>query len=47
MKAMLDEWFIRYTDPRCDGLREPVTGKGQIDLAGFVGKGRESFRKLS
>jgi choline-sulfatase len=43
MKARLDEWFLRYSDPRVDGAKEAVTGKGQIDLAGILGEGRPAF----
>ncbi|MGQ9632521.1 MAG: sulfatase-like hydrolase/transferase [bacterium] len=43
MKAHLEEWFVRYVDPNLDGAKEPVTGKGQIDLAGIAGRGRRAF----
>jgi hypothetical protein len=43
LKAQLDEWFVRYADPARDGSREPVTGKGQVDLAGAAGQGRTAF----
>ncbi len=43
LKAQLDDWFTRYVDPRLDGVREPVTGKGQVNLAGPGGKGAEAF----
>jgi choline-sulfatase len=39
LKAGLEEWFVRYVDPRCDGTHEAVTGKGQLGLAGPAGKG--------
>jgi choline-sulfatase len=39
LKAELDEWFARYADPRMDGSREAVYGKGQLDLAGAYGPG--------
>lgn len=45
MKAMLDDWFVTYVDPRLDGTHEPVTGKGQIGLAGPAGQGKLSFRQ--
>ena len=44
MKAELETWFVRYVDPRVDGVREPVTGKGQLGLAGPAGKGEKVFR---
>jgi arylsulfatase A-like enzyme len=43
LKAELDAWFVRYADPARDGVREPVTGKGQLDLAGPAGRGATAF----
>ncbi len=43
MKAQLDAWFMQYVDPTRDGTKEPVTGKGQLDLAGIAGQGRVAF----
>ncbi len=43
MKARLDEFFVRYSDPRRDGAREAVYGTGQLDLAGPAGAGRKAF----
>lgn len=43
LKAQLDAWFVRYLDPARDGVREPVTGKGQLGLAGPAGKGERNF----
>jgi choline-sulfatase len=43
LKAELDEWFVHYADPRFDGSREPVTGKGQLTWAGPAGKGKKAF----
>ncbi|MCD6289877.1 MAG: sulfatase-like hydrolase/transferase [Anaerolineae bacterium] len=43
LEAELESWFLRYVDPRIDGAKEPVTGKGQIDLAGTLGQGRRAF----
>jgi choline-sulfatase len=34
MKNELDGWFSRYVVADKDGLREPVTGKGQTDFVG-------------
>ena len=42
-KGQLDAWFVRYVDPARDGAREPVTGKGQVGLAGPAGKGEPVF----
>lgn len=46
MKAELDNWFIRYTDPAKDGVREAVTGFGQLDLAGPAGQGRVAYEGM-
>lgn len=43
MKGRLDEWFVRYVDPALDGVREPVTGKGQVALAGPAAHGEPAF----
>jgi arylsulfatase A-like enzyme len=43
MRGRLEEWFLRYVDPARDGARQPVTGKGQIDLVGPAGGGRKAF----
>ncbi|MDP6668110.1 MAG: sulfatase-like hydrolase/transferase [Dehalococcoidia bacterium] len=32
MRAELQEWFNRYTEPERDGLRQVVKGRGQLDL---------------
>ena len=43
LKHGLEEWFVRYVDPTRDGIREPVTGKGQTGLAGPAGHGADVF----
>jgi arylsulfatase A-like enzyme len=43
MKSQLEEWFLHYVDPMVDGSREPVTGRGQLGLAGPAGKGEKNF----
>jgi arylsulfatase A-like enzyme len=43
MKTRLESWFVRYVDPMVDGVREPVTGKGQLGLAGPAGAGEKVF----
>jgi choline-sulfatase len=43
LKGELDAWFLKYVDPRIDGVREAVTGKGQIDRAGVYGVGRQAY----
>ena len=34
LRAELEEWYDRYVDPRMDGAKNNVTGRGQIGLAG-------------
>lgn len=43
LKGQLDEWFARYADPRLDGSREAVYGKGQLARAGAAGKGQPAY----
>ncbi|HUT01315.1 MAG TPA: sulfatase-like hydrolase/transferase [Phycisphaerae bacterium] len=43
LKARLEGWFLCYVDPMLDGTREPVTGKGQLGLAGPAGNGENNF----
>jgi len=43
LEAQLEAWFARYVDPHRDGAKEPVTGKGQVDLPGVAGQGRRAF----
>ncbi|OPZ06910.1 MAG: Choline-sulfatase [candidate division BRC1 bacterium ADurb.BinA364] len=43
LKARLDDFFHRFSDPALDGSREPVTGKGQMRRAGPAGQGQEAF----
>ncbi len=34
LRSELEAWYDRYVDPRFDGAKNNVTGRGQIDLAG-------------
>ena len=34
LRAELETWYERYVDPRMDGAKNNVTGRGQIGLAG-------------
>ncbi len=43
LKGEIDDWFVRYADPARDGIREPVTGLGQIALAGPAGRGIDAY----
>ena len=43
MEAQLEAWFARYVIPDLDGAKEPVTGKGQVNLPGVAGQGRRAF----
>lgn len=45
LRGKLDAWFHQYVDPGIDGAREPVTGGGQIDLAGIRSGGRKSYNE--
>lgn len=38
MRINLEEWFLKYVDSKIDGLKEPVYGGGQKDLAGIYRK---------
>jgi arylsulfatase A-like enzyme len=44
MKALLENWFLKYVDPEVDGTREPVTGFGQLRLAGNKSQGMENYK---
>jgi arylsulfatase A-like enzyme len=44
MRKNLNDWFYKYVDPRIDGSREAVKGKGQIDLVGVYSQGKNSFK---
>ncbi len=43
LKNHLEQWFCQYVDPTIDGVREPVTGAGQVGLAGLRSEGRKAF----
>jgi hypothetical protein len=43
LNALLADWFVRYADPRLDGSREAVTGKGQLERAGTTGQGKPAY----
>jgi choline-sulfatase len=43
LRGELSDWFARYSDPARDGTHEPVTGKGQLCLAGTAARGRTAF----
>ena len=43
LKGQLEAWFVRYVDPRLDGTKEPVTGKGQLGLCGPAAGGEDNF----
>ncbi len=40
LKNTMQGWFIKYVDPQRDGLREGVTGNGQIDMVDHTAKAR-------
>lgn len=43
LKAQMEAWFLRYSDPDKDGTKQAVYGKGQIDFVGRKGGGRKAF----
>ncbi|NQT91154.1 MAG: sulfatase-like hydrolase/transferase [Lentisphaerae bacterium] len=43
LRGRLEEWFLQYTDPSRDAARQPTRGKGQIDMVGPAGEGRQAF----
>ena len=46
LRAEMERWFDRYSDPPLDGRHQAVTGRGQIDRVGQAGKGTPSFHGL-
>ncbi len=40
LRRQLEQWFMRYSDPKNDGKKEAVYGLGQTDR---VGEGRKAF----
>jgi len=47
LRAMLEDWFIQYVDPKLDGTHESVTGGGQRYLAGTSARGGPAFFSLT
>ncbi|WP_317890125.1 sulfatase-like hydrolase/transferase [Paenibacillus sabuli] len=47
LTAQLEQWFVRHADPSLDGVRMPVTGKGQLTRAGTAGNGAKAFADLN
>lgn len=45
LRTRLARWFQQYVDPDRDGVREPVTGSGQRDLAGPAGPGWNAYEQ--
>jgi len=43
LKAALDDWFSRYVNPELDGVREPVSGRGQLRRLGQESEGKLNF----
>jgi len=43
MRDRLTGWFLRYADPHRDGVREGVTGYGQVGLCGPRAEGEINF----
>jgi arylsulfatase A-like enzyme len=45
LRAQLERWFLAYADQRVTGVREPVTGKGQIRRCGAYAEGAPAFEQ--
>jgi arylsulfatase A-like enzyme len=43
LRAQLQDWFVRYSDPAVDGAKHPVTGNGQIGPVRNAPIGRDAF----
>lgn len=43
LRARLEDWFLRHSNPELDGARHAVFGKGQIDRVGRLARGATSF----
>ena len=43
LRRELEAWFQRFATMERDGVRQPVTGKGQIERVGLEGDGRAAF----
>jgi len=43
LRRELEAWFCRFAAPERDGVRQPVTGKGQLARVGPAGEGRTAF----
>jgi arylsulfatase A-like enzyme len=43
LRSRMEGWFLRYADPRLDGTREEVSGRGQLCLAGVYAQKKERY----
>ena len=43
LREMLEAWFTEYAEPERDGVRQGVTGRGQIHAVGPAGGGARAF----
>jgi len=43
LRAAMERFFLTYADPELDGVRQGVTGKGQVGLAGQGGMGHPAY----
>lgn len=43
LRCSLEQWFLRYVDPSIDGLREAVTGNGQLTRPGAASTAVRKF----
>lgn len=45
MRRRMEKWFLTYADPNIDGIREDVTGEGQLCSAGIFAEKAERYAK--
>ena len=43
MRARLNEWFNKYADEKVDGVKESVTGLGQMCRAGIYSEKTDTY----
>ncbi len=46
LRGQLHSWFLKYVDPKRDGTRSPVCGRGQLCLVEDMCEGRKTFSEL-
>lgn len=43
MRTRLNEWFNKYADEKVDGVKESVTGLGQMCRAGIYSEKTDTY----